>query len=325
MNYEVIATLGPACASAAQWDELLRNGATVFRLNTSHLQVDALLKWLDALRLFSSRLGRTIPLTLDLQGSKWRLGYFSTCALREGDAVELVFSANSDVPQVLPVPHGDFFAAAELHPGEFVLNDGRIVLVAETCHSDRIRARVIKGGEISSRKGITIASSSYRHESFSEQDRAIIDATYAYPGLSFAVSYVRDGAEMSIFRSQVNASVKVIAKLERASALADAAVIAGFADAVWLCRGDLGAELGPVEMAAAAARFAEQVPSLPVPAFLAGQVLQHMSDFPDPTRAEVCGLYDALQAGYRGVVLSDETAIGRHPVQACRAAAMFMV
>lgn len=324
MDYEVIATLGPASASAAQWDELLRNGATAFRLNTSHLQVGALLKWLDQLRLFFSRLGRTIPLTLDLQGSKWRLGYFSTFVLQEKDAVELVFSANSGAPLVLPVPHGDFFAAAGQHPGEIILNDGRIVLVADKYQSDHISARVIKGGEISSRKGITIAGSSYRHESFSEQDRAIVAATRAYPGLSYAVSYVRDGVEMSIFRSQVTAAVQVIAKLERASALADTAAIAGIADGLWLCRGDLGAELGPVAMAAASARFAEQVPSLPVPAFLAGQVLQHMTDFSDPTRAEVCGLYDALQAGYGGVVLSDETAIGRHPALACRAAAMFM-
>ena len=90
-----------------------------------------------------------------------------------------------------------------------------------------------------------------------------------------------------------------------------------------MCRGDLGAELGLAGMAKAAHAFQDRVRDLALPALLAGQVLEHMTLHPAPTRSEVCALYDALDAGYRGVVLSDETAIGQYPIESCRQAALF--
>jgi len=92
---------------------------------------------------------------------------------------------------------------------------------------------------------------------------------------------------------------------------------------LWLCRGDLGAELGSRAMAVATQRFSNRVAELPVPVMLAGQVLEHMTGHAHPTRSEVCYLYDALARGYRGVVLSDETAIGLYPAEACGAASQF--
>ena len=99
--------------------------------------------------------------------------------------------------------------------------------------------------------------------------------------------------------------------------------IAAVANELWVCRGDLGAELGLREMAVAVQRFTQMLGDLSVPVLMAGQVLEHMTQQPTPTRSEVCYLYDTLLAGYRGVVLSDEAAIGRYPVASCRAAAMF--
>jgi len=105
--------------------------------------------------------------------------------------------------------------------------------------------------------------------------------------------------------------------------MGDAARIAEVTDALWLCRGDLGAEMGAPAMAASVYRFSETVGAVPVPVLLAGQVFEHMTEHATPTRSEVCAVYDALMKGYQGVVLSDETAIGRDPVESCRAAALF--
>ncbi len=99
--------------------------------------------------------------------------------------------------------------------------------------------------------------------------------------------------------------------------------IAAVADELWLCRGDLGAELGLRPMAEAVQRFSDSIGDLPIPALLAGQVLEHMVEHPAPTRSEVCDLYEALLKGYRGFVLSDEAAIGRYPIESCRIAALF--
>jgi len=128
---------------------------------------------------------------------------------------------------------------------------------------------------------------------------------------------------MKRYRELAGEALYLIAKLERGPAMADSARIARSANELWLCRGDLGAELGLKEMAEAAARFSEQIPRLPVPAIMAGQVLEHMSEHPTPTRSEVCYLHDTLARGYQGFVLSDETAIGKYPVESCRIAGMF--
>ena len=99
--------------------------------------------------------------------------------------------------------------------------------------------------------------------------------------------------------------------------------IAMIAEELWLCRGDLGAELGLRSMAETAQRFSSTISNLSIPVLLAGQVLEHMVKHPAPTRSEVCYLYEALLKGYRGFVLSDEAAIGCYPIESCRTAALF--
>jgi len=129
--------------------------------------------------------------------------------------------------------------------------------------------------------------------------------------------------EMSRYRKTIGDRTYLIAKLERETAVEDAAGISRFSDELWLCRGDLGAEMGLKAMAGAVYRFSNRLAELPVPVLLAGQVLEHMTVSPVPTRAEVCSLHDALERGYRGVVLSDETAVGEYLIESCSAAAMF--
>ena len=323
MNYQVIVTLGPSSETETTWQALKAAGATAFRLNTSHLTLTQLQAWLEQLHPFLTALEPIPPLILDLQGSKWRLGEFPPFELIPEQRVELVCAAATDLPHVLPVPHPDFFRAAALSSGEIVLNDARVRLVLEALAGDSLTARVIQAGEIVARKGITYTSSTYRQESLSEKDQAILTATQALDFIRYALSYVKDAVEMTRYRTQFGGSAYLIAKLERQPAVEEAGQIAAVADELWLCRGDLGAEVGLQAMAEAVAYVSPQVGALPVPVLLAGQVLEHMVEHPTPTRSEVCYLYDLLQQGYYGVVLSDETAIGRYPVESCRTAALF--
>ncbi len=323
MDYEIIATLGPTSGTEQTWDDMLAAGATAFRLNTSHMTLPQLRHWLD--RLCACRVGPTPqpPVVLDLQGSKWRLGEFGAGMLTSGQQVTLVYAPSADRPGVLPVPHRDFFRAASMSSGEIVLNDAKLRLVLESQDADSLHARVAEGGAILPRKGITYTASAYRNESLSEMDRTVLEEARPLSGIRYAVSYVKDAMEMAHYRRQIGSSVHLIAKLERGPALDEAAGIAESADELWLCRGDLGAELGPRAMAEAAHQFAATVRAMPVPVLLAGQVFEHMTEHTTPTRAEVYGAYDALRTGYRGFVLSDETAIGQDPVASCRVAALF--
>ncbi len=321
--YDIIATLGPASAEEEIWRGLIEAGATAFRLNTSHLTLPQLEGWLARLDPFLARLDTRFPVVLDLQGSKWRLGAFSAFDLREGQTITLRRAESANEPNVLPVPHADFFHAAPRSGSTIVLNDAKIRLEVTGVEKEAITARVVQGGPIAPNKGITFIGSDFRQEALSEKDRAIFERTRTNPRIRFAISYLRDAAEMARYRALFGPTASLIAKLERRPAVEEAAQIALSADELWLCRGDLGAELGMAGMAQATASFSALVPSLTVPCIMAGQVLEHMTIAPTPTRSEVCYLYDTLARGYRGFVLSDETALGQHLVESCRAAAMF--
>jgi pyruvate kinase len=114
----------------------------------------------------------------------------------------------------------------------------------------------------------------------------------------------------------------VIGKVERREAVDALGAIAERVEAVWICRGDLGSQLGPTALA----RFVGTVDPrrLPAPVLMAGQVLEHLTDHPEPTRSEVCHLFDLVARGYAGIVLSDETAIGADPVRAVSTAARLL-
>ena len=323
MDYEIIPTLGPASETESTWRLMLEAGATAFRLNTSHLSMDELGGWLDRMEPFLSVTQPLVPLVLDLQGSKWRLGEFAPCELTQAQKVRLVYAATSDRPGVLPVPHTDLFTAAQRSSGELALNDAKVRMRIEAVGPDWLEARVVQPGGLKPHKGITFTNSSYRIESLNEKDRRFIEQTRGISRIRYAISYVRDAAEMRHYRELFGSSAYLAAKIERLTAVEQAVQIAAASDEIWLCRGDLGAELGMTDMAQTVHGFGELAGEIALPRLMAGQVLEHMTEHAAPTRSEVCYLYDTLLGGYRGVVLSDETAIGSYPVEACRAAALF--
>ncbi len=302
---------------------MISAGVTGFRLNTSHLSLEQLQDWLGRISRFYEATGASLPVVLDLQGSKWRVGDFPAFDLAPGELVRLFFGKASRQAGVLPVPHADFFRAASAASRVILLNDAKIRLEVQSLGENELTARVVQGGRISAHKGITFQASDYRVEAISAKDRAIVEQTRRQPWARYAISYVRDAHEMERYRRLFGPAAYLVAKLERGPAMEEAQEIGRIANELWVCRGDLGAELGLAGMARAVARLSERIGEMGVPVLMAGQVLEHMAQEPAPTRSEICYLYDTLARGYRGFVLSDEAAIGLYPVQSCQAAAMF--
>jgi pyruvate kinase len=323
MEYQIVATLGPASEEEIIWGAMLSEGVSAFRLNTSHLSLAELDLWLERLQNFFASQNDKVPVVLDLQGSKWRLGAFDPCELVVGQHLELVLASALEGKNTLPVPHEDFFEAACQSKTEIVLNDAKVRLRLESAGREYAKVVVTQAGPVSSGKGITFTDSDYRIDTLKEKDRRILEHTQNLDFVRYAISYVRDAAEMARYRSFVDSKAYLIAKLERQPAVDEAHEIAASADELWLCRGDLGAELGMPAMAETVYGFMEHVGKAGTAVLLAGQVLEHMCTTPIATRAEICNLYDILSRGYTGVVLSDETAIGRYPLEACRTAASF--
>ncbi len=344
MNYDIIATLGPASAAPADALRLSQSGANRFRINTSHLDVEETVTWVEQLRFTCDKtesVSGAPEVVLDLQGSKWRLGVCEPQVLAEGATVALwdcsvaalpgattatptdLARATGSAVHWLPVPHNDFFRAAEHCRGTVRLNDGRVELQIERSDAGALYCHVVTSGEIGARKGLSLPGCEFRREGLSDKDQEIVRRTSQIPHVSYALSYLRDAYELRLLKRETAGFGRIIAKIERPEAVRDIAAIDEECDEVWICRGDLGAEVGLAAMAATVHELTQHLGSLKRPTVLAGQVLEHMTTHPEPTRSEVCHLYDALTAGYSGIVLSDETAIGTHPAAACRAAAMF--
>ena len=297
----IVATLGPA--SLLMGDRLLLAGATAFRLNASHLSATALE---DAVRLVRGLLPK-VPIVVDLQGAKMRLGDFPERYVCPGDTLH--FARSPEAPSQIPLPHPELFAA--LRPGcTLSLDDQRVLLCVEHATGNDASCRVLSGTVVRPRKGVNLVDHPVELTELSPRDAEQLDAVKMIADVTFAFSFMSDGREAAWVRRRVPGA-RIVGKIERREAVANVERIACFCDEVWICRGDLGAQLGAAELARWVSGFNPSV--FRVPVLMAGQVLEHLTRHPEPTRSEVCHLFDLIDRGYAGIVMSDETAIGNDP------------
>lgn len=307
---QLVVTLGPA--SKGQERALLDAGATSLRLNASHLEVPELLSWLERVRAASA----DAPVVVDLQGAKMRVGQFPARRVSKGEWVRFVLGERGRAEDAVPVPHQDLFTA--VRPGEVLsCDDDRLRCEVESNADGVLVARWLTDGTLAPRKGLNRAAHPVTIGEVSARDVAQVTAAKAFGPVSFAWSFMTDGRE-SAWLKALAPGCPVVGKVETGEPLAAIDAVLARVDALWVCRGDLGAQLGPAALARFVSRW--RPPSDGVPVLMAGQVLQHLASGPEPTRSEVCHLYDLLERGYAGIVLSDETAVGVDAVHATRTA-----
>lgn len=303
---QLVATLGPASWTLAP--ALQAAGATSFRFNASHLDAAKLRHVLAALH-------RDVPsadVVVDLQGAKMRLGDIAPRDVARDEPVSFALDPAAGVS----LPHPEFFVQA--HAGDTLsVDDGRVRFRIAGGNGDRLEAIALDAGRLLPRKGVNLDEHPIALGGLTKRDREAMAVARTFGTATFAFSFMADGREAAWVR-EAGPGCRVIGKVERREAAASLDTLAARVDGLWICRGDLGAQLGLATLA----RFVAAVePSrLRVPVLMAGQVLEHLTRHHDPTRSEVCHLFDLAARGYAGVVLSDETAIGADPVNAVRVA-----
>lgn len=308
---DTVFTLGPASESP-QLIKAFCQTAGRFRLNTSHLTEAELRAWLDKLALFYKNSGKTVPVILDLQGAKMRIGKFPACKLYL-HKVTLFLGQESNDPKRIPIPHPILFEV--LKPEDILsLNDARVKLEITQVGEDFAEANVLINGSLDSYKGINRAIHPIPFTQIIEKDKQAIDIGLDYVFVQFACSFVLNGNEADCLRP-LTRDRRLIAKIERPEAMSHLAKIGDHFDELWFCRGDMGSQTGLNRLGKLQETFIHTTDPLKKPRFLAGQVLEYMTHFPEPTRTEVVHLYDVLKAGFNGIVLSDETAVGAYPLQ----------
>lgn len=323
---QLVATLGPASLELAP--DLAAAGATSFRLNASHLSVSGLVQAFERVR--GELPGCSV--VVDLQGAKMRLGELGERTVQAGERVRLVLDAGAGpardgvpLPHArdgVPLPHPELFDAVE--PGETLSNDDdRLRLRVEEVGEGDMVVTCLVDGRLRPRTGVNVLEHPVHLSDLTEVDDAKVRALAAHHDsrLAFAFSFLSTEAQVEQLRRRAPAC-PVVGKIERREATENVRALERAVDTVWICRGDLGAQLGPAAMARFVGGYDPRATTRPV--LMAGQVLEHLTRHAQPTRSEVCHLHDLLARGYAGLVLSDETAIGDDPVRAVSTAATLL-
>lgn len=314
---KIVATLGPASSSPEIIKELFEAGADVFRINMSHTSHERLADLHARVRALETQEKRPICILVDLQGPKIRLGQIpgGRATLKTGARVGLARMEKSDDAGTVPIPHPEVFAA--LKRGDVVLiDDGRVRLKLDSVQADSADATVLVGGEIKDRKGVNLPDTILPIPALTAKDRSDLDAALHLGVDWIALSFVQRSDDVAELKKLVRGKAAVLAKIEKPQALDTLGEIIDLTDALMVARGDLGVEL-PVETVPGrqkeivrAARVAGK------PVVVATQMLESMIESAVPTRAEVSDVATAIFDGADAVMLSAETAAGKHPVDA---------
>lgn len=309
---QIISTLGPSVKNKI--NDLIQAGTTGFRLNCSHTTQEELSCWLVELERAFQMQGDAMPVWFDLQGTKMRIGKLTkTLILQRGDIVSFR-NGDSQITKEIPLPHEAVFNIVE--KGDLLLlNDGRIELSVLEQGNDHFTAEVVTFGELSSFKGFVMKKCSPELIQVSPRDQAFIEQTKQLKYVGYAISYLQSAEELRLFKKIANGR-SIAAKIERKKAFESLKEIADASDILWLCRGDLGVGESIYDLFTYEKKFIDQMASMNTPALIAGQVLENMVNQTYPSRSEVAHLGFLMESGFLGLVLSDETAIGKFPIKA---------
>ena len=293
----------------------------VARLNFSHGDPDAHRSAAANVREAADALGRPVALLGDLQGPKIRTGPVEGTFQRlvRGRSVELVASSPAGSSQI-QVSHRELVQA--LKPGDRVLlDDGRIELAVRGVQDGRADAAVVRGGLLGERKGVSVPGRSLSMPALTEKDLQDLKLAVELGVDYLALSFVRRPEDVIACQQHLQGKIPVIAKLEKLEAIRNLRKILEVADAVMVARGDLGVELKLGDLPAVQKEVIDRANRAGVPVITATEMLESMVTSTRPTRAEASDVANAIWDGTDAVMLSQETSIGAHPVEAVRAMA----
>ncbi len=318
----IVATIGPACEKPAILEELIRSGVEVFRLNCSHSDHAHHRTAYEAIRAASQRVGHQVAVLADLCGPKIRVGQL------QGGRIELIDGQHVTVttrdviggPGLIPSQYPAL--DQDVRPGDrILLDDGLLELRVEHVDDRDITCVVVAGGILKDRKGMNLPGVAVSAPALTDKDRD--DARFALDlGVDFlALSFVRRSADVEDLKRLIagqGQTTPVIAKIEKPEALTAIDDILDAADGIMVARGDLGVELSPEVVPIAQQDLVFRARRKNKPVIVATQMLESMVENARPTRAEVSDVSTAVFSGADAVMLSAETSVGAHPIEAVR-------
>jgi len=291
----------------------------VARLNFSHADFDEHRENIRRIRSAAAQVGRLVTILADLPGPKIRIGTLQNepLVLKKGDTVTLtthdIFGTTTRIPVNYPGLPQSVYKGSLIY-----LNDGFLQLRVQDKSATEVRCKVLIGGQLLSNKGLNLPRTKIAADAITDKDLSFVDFGLKQGIDTFSISFVEKAADIlkaKEFARKMGKSIYVVAKIERAEAAKNIDEILEAADAIMIARGDLGVQIPIEEVPAVQKKLIRKANLLGCPVITATQMLESMTDNIRPTRAEVTDVANAILDGTDAVMLSEETAIGRFPVE----------
>lgn len=321
---KIVATLGPATSTKAVLKGMLDEGVDVFRINFSHANYDDVEERINMIRELNAEFGYNVAILGDLQGPKLRVGTMKgDVVVNAGD--EIIFATGKKfegTKERVFMTYDRFPQDAK--PGErILLDDGKLIFeVVSTDNQSEVKARVIQGGPLKSKKGVNLPNTNISQPALTEKD--IEDAIFAIKMQVdwMALSFVRHAEDLmqleELIKEHSDHKIPIIAKIEKPEAVENIDKIVAYCDGLMVARGDLGVEIPAEEVPLIQKQLVLRAKRARIPVIIATQMMETMISSLTPTRAEVNDVANSVMDGADAVMLSGETSVGSYPVQVIR-------
>lgn len=314
---KILATLGPASHDRAMIKKLWQAGADVFRINMSHASHDLMRKTHEAIRSVEKEVGRPIAILADLQGPKLRLGTFENDSIEVGPGHQITLDDDPTPGNETRVhlPHPEILES--VRPGHrLLIDDGKVLLRAETNDGKAIVCRVMSGTKMSNKKGVSLPDTTLPVGALTEKDHKDLEAVLKTDIDWVALSFIQRPEDLAEVRKIAKGKVGLLSKIEKPQAVERLDEIMELSDAVMVARGDLGVEMPLEAVPGIQKQIVRAARAAGKPVVVATQMLESMIESPVPTRAEVSDVATAVFEGADAVMLSAESAAGAYPEEA---------
>ena len=318
---KIVATLGPATSKKSVLKDMIEAGVNVFRINFSHADYNDVSERVKMIRELSEEMGTYTSILADLQGPKLRVGVMAgEVVVAPGDEITFVtgepFEGNAEKVYMNYTNFPQDVKAGE----RILLDDGKLMFeVVTTNRKDEVKAKVIQGGPLKSKKGVNLPNTNISLPALTEKD--VKDAIFAI-SLNvdwIALSFVRFSQDLidlqNIIKEHSEHKIPIIAKIEKPEAVENIDKIVAYCDGLMVARGDLGVEVPAQEVPLIQKQLVLRAKKARIPVIIATQMMETMITSLTPTRAEVNDVANSVMDGADAVMLSGETSVGNYPVQ----------
>lgn len=317
---KIVATVGPSTGTYEAVLELIKSGTNAIRLNFSHGTHPEHAQFIKWVRKASKEVGKPIAIIQDLQGPKVRLGDFDDIiTVKTGQALQFKYLGAYQPGGPIPTQYD---LSKKVKRGErLYLYDGKVRTVITSVKDGIVHARAENDGLLIKRKGMNLPDTDFGGDIITKKDREDIAFGSTQDIDYVALSFVQSGSDIEDLRKRLrnlNSSAKIISKIETAAAVERLEEIVKASDAVMVARGDLAVETPPESVPIVQRKIIGFGLRYGKPTIVATQMLASMTDMPEPTRAEVSDVATAVLLGADCVMLSDETAMGKYPIEAVK-------